>query len=284
MPLVTSKKLLEKALSERFAIGAFNANNMEMIQAIVEAAEEERSPVILQVSQGAIKYAGLEFAAEMVKIASGAATVPVVLHLDHGTDFAQNIRCLRAGFTSLMYDGSKDPFEKNVEICRRIADIAHAVGVPVEGEIGRIGGTEEHITVSEVEATLTEPDECLHFIELTGIDSVAVAVGTVHRMLSREAKLDFDRITRIREMVGIPLVLHGASGVPDDGVKEAVERGICKINIATELNKSFVKAMGEAMKAMPEEVDPRKFLGPGKEAVKETVREKIRLFGSNGKA
>jgi len=284
MPLVASKQLLQRALEEHFAIGAFNANNMEMVQAIVEAAEEERSPVILQVSQGAIKYAGLEYAAELVKIAARAATVPVVLHLDHGTDFAQNIRCLRAGFTSLMYDGSSEPFDKNVEITRKLCEIAHYVGVSVEGEIGRIGGTEDHITVSDVEATMTDPEEALRFVDLTGVDSVAVAVGTVHRMLTRSAKLDFERIARIRELVKVPLVLHGASGVPDDGVRGAVANGICKINIATELNKSFTRALAENMAAMPEEVDPRKFLAPAKKAVKEAVREKMRLFGSSGKA
>ncbi|MCL5075541.1 MAG: class II fructose-1,6-bisphosphate aldolase [Chloroflexi bacterium] len=284
MPLVTSKEILRKAFEEHFAVGAFNANNMEMVQAIVETANEERAPVILQVSQGAIAYAGLEYASELVKIAARLASIPVVLHLDHGTDFLQNVRCLRAGFTSLMYDGSAKPFEENVAMTKKVCEIAHAVGVPVEGELGRIGGTEDKITVSELEATMTDPEEARRFLELTAVDSLAVAVGSIHRMLSREAHLDFPRISAIRERTNIPLVLHGASGVPDDGVREAIASGICKINIATELNKRFTGALRTAVDAKPNEVDPRKFLKEAKEATKEAVREKIRLFGASGKA
>lgn len=284
MPLVPSKDLLQAALEGKYAIGAFNAFNLEMVQAIVEAAEEERSPLILQISQGAIKYAGLEQATEMVRVAAQLASVPVVLHLDHGTDFAQVVRCLRAGFTSLMYDGSAKPFDENVAITRRVVELGHAVGVSVEAELGRIGGVEDQLKVSDLEATMTDPDEARHFVELTGVDSLAVAVGTVHQMTTRTAQLNFERITSIREAVGIPLVLHGASGVPDEGVREAIARGICKINIATHLNKAFVEAVSQALATNPGVVDPRKILVKGKEAVKEAVREKIRLFGSNGKA
>ncbi len=284
MPLVPSKDLLQAALDGRYAIGAFNAFNLEMVQAIVEAAEEERSPLILQVSQGAIKYAGLEQATEMVRVAAQLAAVPVVLHLDHGTDFAQVVRCLRAGFTSLMYDGSAKPFDENVAVTRRVVELGHAVGISVEAELGRIGGVEDQLKVSDLEATLTDPEEARRFVELTGVDSLAIAVGTVHQMTTRTAQLNFERITSIREAVGIPLVLHGASGVPDEGVREAVARGICKINIATHLNKAFVEAVSQALAADPGVVDPRKVLAKGKEAVKEAVREKIRLFGSNGRA
>ena len=284
MPLVPSKDLLQAALEGKYAIGAFNAFNLEMVQAIVEAAEEERSPLILQVSQGAIKYAGLEQATAMVRVAAQLASVPVVLHLDHGTDFAQVVRCLRAGFTSLMYDGSAKPFDENVAITRRVVELGHAVGISVEAELGRIGGVEDHLKVSDLEATMTDPEEARRFVELTGVDSLAVAVGTVHQMRTRTAQLNFERITSIREAVGIPLVLHGASGVPDEGVREAVARGICKINIATHLNKAFVEAVSQALATNPGVVDPRKILVKGKEAVKEAVREKIRLFGSNGRA
>lgn len=284
MPLVPSKDLLQAAFEGKYAIGAFNAFNLEMVQAIVEAAEEERSPLILQISQGAIKYAGLEHATEMVKIAAQLASVPVVLHLDHGTDFAQVVRCLRAGFTSLMYDGSAKPFDENVALTRRIVEMGHAVGVPIEAELGRIGGVEDHLNVSELEATMTDPEEARRFVELTGVDSLAVAVGTVHQMTTRTAQLNFERISALREATGIPLVLHGASGVPDEGAREAVARGICKINVATHLNKAFVEAVGQALAADPGVVDPRKVLVKGKEAVKEAVREKIRLFGSNGRA
>ncbi|MGQ9676615.1 MAG: class II fructose-1,6-bisphosphate aldolase [Chloroflexota bacterium] len=284
MPLVPSKDLLQAAFEGKYAIGAFNAFNLEMVQAIVEAAEEERSPLILQISQGAIKYAGLEQATEMVKVAAQLASVPVVLHLDHGTDFAQVVRCLRAGFTSLMYDGSAKPFDENVAVTRHIVEMGHAVGVSVEAELGRIGGVEDHLNVSELEATMTDPKEARRFVELTGVDSLAVAVGTVHQMTTRTAQINFERISALREAAGIPLVLHGASGVPDEGVREAVARGICKINIATHLNKAFVEAVGQALAANPGVVDPRKILVRGKEAVKEGVREKIRLFGSNGRA
>jgi fructose-bisphosphate aldolase class II len=284
MVLVTNAYLLKRADEGGYAVGAFNANNMEMIQAIIETAEEEKAPVILQASQGAIKYAGLDFIVVMVKTAAEKTKIPVSLHLDHGTDYEQNIKCLRAGFTSLMYDGSSKPFDENVTITKKLVEIAHAVGVSVEAELGKIGGTEDNIVVSELEATMTDPNEAKKFVELTKVDSLAVAVGTVHRMKTRTAKLDFDRIAKIKKAVGIPLVLHGASGVPDDGVKKAIAAGIRKINIATELNKSFVNAVAKAIRDMPDEVDPRKMLTKGKEATKAAVREKIRLFGCEGKA
>jgi fructose-bisphosphate aldolase, class II len=284
MPLVTSKELFARAMKERYAIGAFNANNMEMVQAIVEAAEEERSPVILQVSQGAIKYAGLAFATEIAKIAANQATIPVVLHLDHGTDFEQNVACFRAGFTSLMFDGSSRPFAENIAITHKVCEIAHIGGVVVEGELGKIGGTEDHITVSALDATMTDPDEALEFVQKSGVDSLAVAVGTVHRMRTKDAKLDYERIKKIRDLLGIPLVLHGASGVSDESSREAIACGICKINVATELNGAFVRGMKDGIVAMPDEVDPRKILKLAKKNVKEVVRERIRVFGSAGKA
>ena len=283
MVLTTTKELFQRAEDEKYAIGAFNANNLEMVQAIIEAAEEENAPVILQASQGAIKYAGLDFIVGMVTTAAKQVKVPVVLHLDHGTDFEQNVKCLRAGFTSLMFDGSALPFEKNVEITRKIVEIAHPVGIPVEAEIGRVAGTEDHITVSEVEALMTDPEEAKKFVELTNCDSVAVAVGNVHRMLTRTAKLDIPRIRKIKELVGIPLVLHGATGIPDDGIKEAIAAGVRKINIATELNRAFVNGIKESIQKMPDEVDPRKILKKSKENVKNAVKEKMHLFGCVGK-
>jgi len=283
MPLVTSKPILQRALEDHFAVGAFNANNMEQVQAIVEAAQEERAPIFLQVSQGAIRYAGLEFAAGMVKIAASMVDVPVVLHLDHGTSFEQNMLCLRAGFTSLMFDGSKLPFEENVAITKRVVDIAHIVGIPVEAELGRVLKATEGVTWEEVEAAMTDPDQAAEFIRLTGADSLAVAVGSVHAMRRQEAELDIDRIEAIRRRVGIPLVLHGSSGVLEDSIKAAIEHGICKINVATYLNQAFVRGLKEGMEKMPDEVDPRKFLRISREYVKEAVREKIRLFGSAGR-
>ena len=284
MPLVTTKELLEKAMREKYAVGAFNANNIEMVQAIIEAAEEESAPVILQASQGAIKYAGLENVTAIVKNAADMAKIPIALHLDHGTNYEQNVKCLRIGFTSLMFDGSKLPYEENVSITRKVVEMGHAVGVPVEGEIGKIGGTEDHITVSEVEADMTEPEEALRFVEDTGVDSLAVAVGSVHRMKKKEAKLDHERIKRIAELVKIPLVLHGSSGVMDDEMKKGIKEGLCKINVATQLNMAFVEGMRKALNEKPEEVDPRKILGVSKELLKKVVKDRIRVFGWSGKA
>ena len=284
MPLVSGKGLLQAAMQGRYALGSFNILNLEMVQGILEAAVEERSPVILAISQKAIDHAGLEQAAEMVKIAAGLTPVPVALHLDHGRDFRQAAVCLRGGFTSLMIDGSALSFDDNVAISRLVAEMAHALEVPVEGQLGRIAGKEDDIIVSEQKATMTDPQEARRFVELTGIDWLTVAVGSVHLLTSRTAQLDFDRITAIREAVGVPLVLHGGSGIPDEGVREAVARGICKINIATHLNKAFLAAVSSALTANPQVVDPRVILGEGKRAITEAAREKLRIFGSSGKA
>ena len=282
MPLVTSKEILQYAFENHFAVGAFNANNMEQIQAIIEAAEEERAPVILQASQGAIRYAGLEFVAAMVKVAAELATVPVVLHLDHGRDFDQNVRCLRAGFTSLMYDGSARPYEENVAITKRVCDIAHIVGIPVEAELGKVLKIVDGVTKEDVKRAMTDPDQAKDFIEKTGADSLAVAVGSIHGMKSRETTLDIDRIEAIKQKTGVPLVLHGSSGVKHESIVEAIPHGICKINVATYLNQAFTRGMRQAMAEMPDNVDPRKFLAVGRDLVKEAVREKIRLFGCAG--
>lgn len=281
MPLVTSKEILQRALEDHFAVGAFNANNMEMVQAIIETAQEERAPVILQVSQGAIRYAGLDYAVGLVKIAAALADVPVVLHLDHGTSYEQNVLCLRAGFTSLMFDGSKLPYEENVAITKKVCEIAHIAGIPVEAELGRVLQSTNGVTPEEVEAAMTDPDQAKEFIERTGADSLAVAVGSVHAMKAREAELDIARIEAIRQKTRVPLVLHGSSGVKHDSVLEAIEHGICKVNVATYLNQAFVRGMREGFEKYPDEVDPRKFLSIARENVKEAVREKIRLFRSN---
>jgi fructose-bisphosphate aldolase class II len=281
MPLVTSKEVLQFALAQRFAVGAFNANNMEMVQAIIETAQEEGAPVILQVSQGAIRYAGLDYAVGLVKIAAAQASVPVVLHLDHGTSFEQNVLCLRAGFTSLMFDGSKLPYEENVAISKRVCEIAHIAGIPVETELGRVLQAKDGVTSEEVEAAMTDPDQAKEFVVQTGADSLAVAVGSVHAMEAREATLDISRIKAIRQKVGVPLVLHGSSGVKHESVVEAIEHGICKVNVATYLNQAFVQGMREGFEKHPDEVDPRKYLSIARDNVKQAVREKVRLFRSN---
>ena len=265
-------------------MGAFNANNMECIQAVIETAEQEKAPVILQVSQGAIKYAGLEMAVTMVKTLAEIASVPVVLHLDHGTSFEQNVRCLRAGFTSLMYDGSLTPLEKNVGITSKIVEIAHTVGIPVEAELGRVAGTEDKLSPEQVEALKTNPLQAREFVERTKCDSLAVAVGSVHRMRTREAELDIPRLKRIREVVDIPLVLHGSSGVALDSIKEGIANGLCKINVATQLSMAFLRGIQEGLGKMPDEVDFRKILILGKNAVQEVIREYMRVFLCCGKA
>ena len=287
MPLVTTKEMLKKAQKERYGVGAFNANNMEIIQAIIETAEEEKSPVILQASQGAIKYAGLDMIVAIVKVMAEKATVPVALHLDHGTDYYQNIKCLRAGFTSLMVDGSRLPFDENVELTKKVVEMAHACDIPVEAELGQIGkmgeSDEPGVALEKVKENMAVPEEAVKFAELTGIDSLAAAVGTIHGCRTPFAKLDIPRIEKIRELTDLPLVLHGASGANDEEVKKGIAAGICKINIDTRIRMKFTEKIGEIIKKNPQEIDPRKILGPAKEAVKEIIRDRMRVFGSSGK-
>ncbi|SHH06996.1 fructose-bisphosphate aldolase [Thermosyntropha lipolytica DSM 11003] len=284
MPLVSVSELLWKAEEGGYAVGAFNANNMEIVQAIVKAAEMENAPVIMQASQGALSYAGLRYITEMVKIAAESTHVPVALHLDHGTDFAQVVRCIRSGFTSVMYDGSKLPLEENIAMTKKVIEIARPIGVSVEAELGKIGGTEDHIYVSEKEAMYTDPDEAKYFVEQTGVESLAIAIGTAHGQYKGEPKLDFARLAKIKELTRIPIVLHGSSGVPDEQIRKAIELGVRKVNIDTNIREAFVGAMRKVMAEKPDEIDPRKILGPAREATVEIIREKIRLFGSAGKA
>ncbi len=316
MPLVSSKELLIKAQEEGYAIGAFNANNMECVQAVIETAEEERAPVILQVSQGAIAYAGLEFATMLVKTAAELATVPVVLHLDHGTDFDQNVRCLRAGFTSLMYDGSDKPLEENIQVSAKIAEIAHACDIPVETELGKIPKIEDFQAMlpagydysvklpkevqDKVDDLMADPDQAEEFVARTHCDSLAAAVGSVHGMKRDVQPLRIDRLVAVRERTGVPIVLHGASGViksredadrmgielagNEGTVQDAIKAGISKINVATEVSMAFLRGMKQAFEKDPGQKDMRKILLPGKKEVKETVRAFMRLFECSGKA
>lgn len=284
MPFVSLKDLMQAAEAGKYAVGAFNCNNMEIIQAIITAAELEKSPVIVQASQGAIKYAGLAYIVAMTRVAAEAASVPVCLHLDHGTSFEQVMQCIRQGFSSVMIDGSKLPLEENIELTNRVLAVARAVGVSVEAELGRIGGTEDNVSVSEREAFFTDPEEAKYFVDKTGVDALAVAVGTAHGRYKGVPKLDFPRLQKIRELTGVPLVLHGSSGVPDEAIREAVALGVRKINIDTNIREAFVKGLREALAKDPEEIDPRKILGPAKEEMIAVIREKIRLFGSSGKA
>lgn len=282
--LVTGKEILLDAQKRGYAVGAFNVNNMEIIQAIIEAAEETNSPVILQASQGGIKYAGVEYIAELGKLAARNAKVPVAVHLDHGTDFDQVMLCIRHGFSSVMIDGSRFPLDENIEFTKKVTEIAHAVGVSVEAELGKIGGTEDHITVDEKDATFTDPMEAKKFVEETGVDFLAIAVGTAHGVYKGEPKLDFDRISEIRNTIDVPLVLHGSSGVPYEALKKAISLGICKINIDTDVRIAFANGVKDFVAANPDEIDPRKILGPAKTMMKAAIKEKMEVFGSVDKA
>jgi fructose-bisphosphate aldolase class II len=275
---------LERAEVGGYAVGAFNCNNMEIVQAIIAAAEAENAPVIMQASQGAIKYAGIDYIVAMAQLAAENTHVPVALHLDHGTSFEQVVQCIRAGFSSVMIDGSKLPLQENIALTRRVLDVARAVGVSVEAELGKIGGTEDDIAVSEREALFTDPEEAAIFVRETGVDALAIAVGTAHGQYKGIPKLDFPRLEKIKSIVKIPIVLHGSSGVPDDAILLAIRLGVRKVNIDTNIREAFVDASRQVLDANPGEIDPRKVLGPAREAATRIIREKIRLFGSSGKA
>ena len=283
MPLVNLKYLMDRAEEGKYAVGAFNCNNMEIVQAIVEAAVEENSPVIIQASQGAIKYAGLDYIVALVKTAADNADIPICLHLDHGTDFNQVKDCIDRGFSSVMYDGSKHPLEENIRITNEVLALARAKNVSVEGELGKIGGTEDDVHVDEKDAMYTKPEEAKYYVDKTGVDALAIAIGTAHGQYKGEPKLRYDILEEIDKLIDTPIVLHGSSGVPDESIRKAIEHGVRKINIDTNIREAFVKGVHQAIEANPEEIDPRKILGPAKEKMKNIIKEKIRLFGSSGK-
>ncbi|HHY38726.1 MAG TPA: class II fructose-bisphosphate aldolase [Clostridia bacterium] len=284
MPLVSSKSLLDSAFRENYALGAFNANNLEYVQGIVEGARAEASPVIIQASPGAIAYLGIDYIAAIVKVAAESVPIPVVLHLDHGKDLDIVAECVKKGFTSVMFDGSAYDFEENVRLTREAVDIAHRKGVPCEGELGKVPSSDRNWTREELEKLMTSPEEAREFVSRTGVDSLAVSVGSVHQMKEKAAELDIDRIRAIRSQVHVPLVLHGSSGVSDESLARAVKAGICKVNIATLLNMAFSRAVKDTFAREPEEIDPRKILGPARDAVASVVAERIRLLGSSRKA
>jgi tagatose bisphosphate family class II aldolase len=274
--------MIRNAQKQGYAIAAFNVHNMETIQAVVEAAWEEKSPVIIQTTPGTLKHAGIPYIAACVKVAAEMYDIPIALHLDHCDSFETVMQCIRAGYTSVMIDGSKLPYNENVKLVRKVVEAAHGAGIAVEGEIGRIGGTEDDMTVDELEAALTVPEEAEEFARATGVDMLAIAIGTAHGVYKGEPKLDFDRLFAVRKLLKVPLVLHGASGVPDQSLNKAIKLGISKVNIATELKIPMADAIKEVFKANPDENDPRNYMGKAKEAIKEVVRNKIRLCGCNG--
>ncbi len=307
MPLVTSKEMFKKAYEGKYAIGAFNVNNMEIIQGIVGAAQIEKSPLILQVSAGARKYANPIYLKKLVEAALEETDLPIVLHLDHGEDFEICKSCVDDGFTSVMIDGSHLPFEENIALTKRVVEYAHERGVVVEAELGRLAGIEDAINVSERDATFTDPDQAVEFVERTGVDSLAIAIGTSHGAFKfkGEPKLDFDRLQKISDLLpGFPLVLHGSSsvpqefveltnkyggkvpnaqGVPEEMLKKAAQMGVCKINIDTDLRLAMTASIRKAFVENPEVFDPRKYLGPGRQAIQDMVQHKIRnvLMSSN---
>lgn len=282
--LVTGNEILLDAQKRKYSVGAFNVNNMEIMQAIINAAEETKSPVIIQASQGGLNYAGVEYIAALGKVAAKNASVPVALHLDHGTDFDQIMKCIRYGFTSIMIDASQKPLEENIAMTKKVVEACRPLGISVEAELGKIGGTEDDITVDHADATYTDPKEAAEFVERTGVDSLAIAVGTAHGVYQGEPKIDYERIKEIRSVVDIPLVLHGSSGVPYESLEKAIECGICKINIDTDVRAAFATAVGNFVRENPDEIDPRKILGPAREAMMKTIKEKMEVFGSVGKA
>jgi tagatose bisphosphate family class II aldolase len=284
MSLVNPLTMINKAREKEVAIAAFNVHNLETTQAVVEAAAQERAPVIIQTSPGTLKHAGISYISACVKVASELYDVPIALHLDHCTSYDIIVQCIQNGYTSVMIDGSQLPYDENVALVSKVVETAHCAGVVVEAELGRIGGTEDELTVDQRDATFTVPEEALSFVKATGIDILAIAIGTAHGVYKGEPKLDFKRLAGIKALVDVPLVLHGASGVPDESIRKAIGGGICKINIATELKIPMAHAIQEVFRIKPEESDPRKYMGAAKEAVKEAARQKIRLCGCNGLA
>jgi len=282
--LKTNTELLQAAQKGGYAVGAFNTNNLEITHAIMGAAQELRAPVIVATSSGALKYAGIDFLPAIVLTYAHQAPIPVALHLDHGPNFETVMACIRHGFSSVMIDASKLPFDENVAVTRQVVEAAHAVGVSVEAELGRLVGVEDHVVVSEREAAMTDPDEATDFVRQTGIDALAVAIGNAHGFYKGDPQLDFDRLQTIRDRVDVPLVLHGASGIPDHDIRTAISLGICKINIDTEVRDAFARAVRQTLAEKPKEIDPRKILGPAIQAMQTVVARKIELFGSAGHA
>ena len=282
MSLVTSKQLLLDAQKGVYAVGAFNVENMEMVMAVVKAAGEMKAPVILQTTPSTIQYAGIGMYYANVKAAAMQAQVPVALHLDHGSSFALAMQALRAGYTSIMIDGSKEAFEENIALSRKVVDACRPSGIPVEAELGKGGGKEDDLECND--PGYTDPEDAVRFVEEAQIDSLAVAIGTAHGIYKGEPKLDLERLSEIRRRVSIPLVLHGASGVPDETVRQCIGRGICKVNFATELRIAYSDGVKEYLKENPDAFDPKKYGAPGMKKVTKLVAEKIRLCGSEGKA
>lgn len=282
MELVTTKDILKKAQEGKYAVGAFNVENMEMVMAVISAAEEMNAPVIMQTTPSTVKYAGLDYFLANAKVAASRAKVPVVMHLDHGSSFELASEAFRAGYTSIMIDGSHSSFEDNIKISKAVVDMCKSSGIAVEAELGKVGGKEDDLDGGD--GGFTDPKEAKLFVEKTGVDSLAVAIGTAHGLYKGEPKLDLDRLSQIKEVVSIPLVLHGGSGIPDSKVQESIKRGICKVNYATELRIAFTKGVTKYLEENKDTIDPKKYNKSGMDEVKQFVKEKIKVCGCENRA
>ncbi|WP_312448350.1 class II fructose-bisphosphate aldolase [Lacrimispora sp.] len=282
MALVTSKQMLLDAQKGGYAVGAFNVENMEMVKAVIAAAEELQAPVILQTTPSTVKYGTLKTYQALVAAEAEKAGIPVCLHLDHGSSFELAVRAIQAGYTSVMIDGSHEDFEQNIALTKKVAEVAKACGVTVEAELGKVGGKEDDL---EAEGdTNTDPAEAREFVERTGVDSLAIAIGTAHGFYADTPVLDKERVSEVRSLVSIPLVLHGASGLRDEDIRECVQRGMCKVNFATELRVAYTDAGKKLIAENPDMFDPKKLGGVGMEAVKELVKNRILVCGCDHKA
>ena len=282
MSFVTTKKMMDCADKNGYAIGAFNVENMEMVMAVIKAAEEMNSPAILQTTPSTAKYAGLPLYYANVVTAAKAAKVPIALHLDHGSSFELAMEAFRVGYSSIMIDGSKESLEDNIAVTKRVADVCVPCGIPVEAELGKVGGKEDDLECND--PGYTDPDDAVRFVAETGITSLAVAIGTAHGIYKGEPKLDIERLSEIRKVVSIPLVLHGASGVPDEAIKECIRRGISKVNFATELRIAYSNGVKDFLNEQPDAFDPKKYGKVGMEYVTRLVKEKIKVCGSHDMA
>jgi fructose-bisphosphate aldolase, class II len=304
--LVTNKDLMVPARKNGYAIPALNVQNLESLKAVAEAAVEEKSPVIIAISPSVVKYAGMQYIMALAKAASQNSPVPISIHLDHGEDFEICAQCVEAGFSSIMIDGSFLSYEENIAVTKKVVAMARPKKVSVEAELGKLAGVEER-SVAEKEAILTDPETAEDFVEKTGVDTLAVAIGTSHGAykFKSEAKLDIARLEKISKKIAIPLVLHGASsvpqalidkackyggqlgeakGIPESEIKKAIALGIAKVNVDTDLRLAFTGSVREVLATQPKEFDPRKILGPARESMKAVAKNKMRLFGSTGKA
>lgn len=282
--LISSTSMLQAAREHGFGITAFNVHTLEMLQAVVEAAEDTRSPLILQTTVGTVKHLGPEYIVAAATTAAKLSSVPIALHLDHCTDYDLIVRCIRAGYTSVMIDASMHPYNDNVRMTQEVVRVALAAGVNVEAELGKVGGVEDDIVVEEEDARLAVPEECAAFVAATGVPTLAPAIGTAHGIYKGEPKIAFNRLEQIAKRVAVPLVLHGGSGIPEDQVKRCVKLGMAKMNVATELRIAFSDAIKDIFAANPDENDPRKYMIPAKQAVKALAIQKMEMAGCLGQA